>query len=115
MSTIASWSYRSVATFWSRTEDEYGQPVWSRQYALPCAFEQGGDLAPAPDGSQFQPKHRFWFEYLGANPPAVGWQVALGDHAGLPPATAEEIRSVTQWDMAMFGEPVNDWTVATGG
>lgn len=117
MSSIANWSYKSQCTFWSCTFDDYGQPArWRFEYILPCAFEQGGKLVTAADGSQFQLLHTIWFEYLGDFRPRLGWRVAIGAFETVEPVKAvEEVRAITQWDMAMFGEAVNDWKVATGG
>lgn len=104
MSTIAAWTYNHQLSFWVVNLDAFGQPIgYEYQYTLMGSFEIGGDSRMDDTGIEFVPKSTFYFEYEGSNPPKRGWIVALSGQAGAPPTGAETIRSVTLWDIKMFG------------
>ena len=114
MSTIASWAYTNILTFWRVALDQYGQPSYTLAYQLPGSYmleaalrsDGGVPTAEASSGTD-----TFYFEYLGEDPPVVGWQVALGDFDGEPPASAKKILTLTQYDVRMFGEAIPDFKV----
>lgn len=115
MSTIANWSYTQPLTFWSVSVDDYGQPTYSRAYTLRGSYTLSEALLPdsgVPTAEASSGADIFFFEYLGVNPPLVGWKVALGDLEGDdPPTSAKKIFKVTVFDVAMFGESIPDYQV----
>lgn len=116
MSTIANWAYTRALTFWRVGFDDYGQPSYTRAYELLGAYKlesalRGDGAIPSADASAGMDV--FYFEYLGEDPPLVGWKVALGEFADdAPPASAKTIRTLTIYDVAMFGETIPDYQAA---
>lgn len=114
MSTIANWAYTNPLTFWRVELDQYGQPVYTKAYELPGAYQLEAALrsdgglpsAEAAGGTDI-----FYFEYLGEDPPCVGWRIALGSFEGLPPDKAKKIVNLKVYDVAMFGELTPDYQV----
>lgn len=117
MSTIANWAYTNALTLW-RIEDPdiYGQVGYSRAYTVLCAFEQVSAIRPEgsiPSAEVSAGEDTYYFELApGTEEPKPGWVVALGDIAGdTPPSSGKRIRSLTKFDVAMFGEPNPDYKV----
>ena len=115
MSTIANWAYTNPLTFWRGSFDQYGQPTLERVYELPGAYQLVSTLASdggIPTSKAAAGTDIFYFEYLGEEPPQVGWKIALGAFADdTPPASAKEIVSLTIYDVRMFGEAIPDYQV----
>jgi hypothetical protein len=114
MSTIANWAYTRPLTLWAAAFDEYGQPTYTRMYELLGAYKLEQALRPdaaVPTSEASSGGDVFYFEYLGDDPPLVGWKIALGEFPGAPPEGAKVIETVTIYDVAMFGETVPDYTV----
>lgn len=112
MSNIGNWTYTHPLTFWKPDFDIYGQPFYTKQYELLCAFKQESALRAdggVPTSEASAGADLYYFEYLGADPPVAGWVVALGSFDGFPPDNAKKIVTCTVYDVAMFGEAIPDY------
>lgn len=114
MSNIGNWAYTNALTFWRVDFDEYGQPTYTRAYELRGAYMKESALRSdggIPTNEAQAGADTYYFEYAGEDPPLVGWQIALGEFAGDPPASAKKITGLTIYDVAMFGEAIPDYKV----
>ena len=117
MSSLARWTYTQPLTVWPVTYDQYGQVAYGTPYLLTGSWIAGGDKQSDPSGTEFTPNSTYYFEALdgAATIPQRDWFIRRGSLTGsaTPPADAERIRTVKGYDMAMFGDEIPDWMVAT--
>lgn len=112
MSSFSAWSFTSRLTFWRVTRDDFSQPVYERMFTVPGSWSAGGRAQTADDGVQFVPQYTYHFEQPDT-PPAMGWKVAVGEHVGPPPASAQIIKRAASWDTSQFNSGTPDmgaWT-----
>lgn len=113
MSSIARWSYQSVATVWpyDGRDDWSGTESYGQPYHILCGWEGKAETRKDKDGSEFVSRNIFWTECFGTDGteagsiPKRGDMIAKGQHTSSEPvATAEQIQTVTDWEMAAFGD-----------
>ena len=119
MSSIASWSYKTVATIWRAGErDEYGRFQWSQPEYIMCCYQLGGAIKYVEStGQSLTPKATYWTEMrsnLGdiIDPLKIGDKIQLGEQVGNPTSAADDVRVLQNDDMAMFTMQ-NDYVVMT--
>ena len=102
MSSVARWSYKSTATIkpFVSLNMETGQSIYGDEFTIACNWtaeskperESGGQSGAR--GAEFISQHIIYTE--DARPKYLDL-IQLANHTDW-----EEIRSVTEWDMAMF-------------
>lgn len=106
MSSIARWSYRNIATVWPYVgEDlENGGTTYGVAYTIACTWTRKSEQRRDGSGAEFVSSDIFWTE---DSRPSYRDRICKQDQSGLTPdaAGAEEVRSVTDWDMSPFNEP----------
>lgn len=121
MSTIAEWSYASVATVWPFVSHDSwsGATVYGSPYRIRVGWEGKAEQRKDSDGAEFTTRNIFWTESrnhdTGLIVPAPKRldKIAKGEHADASPVFgAEEIRSVTDWEMTAFGD-IPDYEITT--
>lgn len=98
MSKIARWSYKAVATVRPYEGMDYrtGEITYGEEYTILCTWEANTEQARDNDGAEFVGRHIVYHE----DPrPKYLDQIKLTGHTEW-----EQIRSVTVYDMAMFGD-----------
>lgn len=114
MVTLSSWSYTSILTFWSVTQDQFGQTVYTHAFSAPGTWKSGGETQTSDDGIQFTPASSYWIERgPGQVRPQRGWKVCVGQIFDQPPAEAEIIRKAGADDDTMHGFSSVDWAMWT--
>lgn len=101
-------------TFWPVTLDEFAQPMVGNPYTLNGTWVVGGPAQRDDDGIEFIPRARFWFEGTRLQEPKRQWYIAVGEHTGNPPDSAELIRTITAYDISQFESgSLTDYAAAT--
>lgn len=78
------------------------------------SYKGGGKASRDDAGNQFIPNATFWYEGTDAQAPSIQWSIALGEHTGSPPATAELIRRVVPYEIELFqAGSLRDYEVMT--
>lgn len=111
MSSIANWSYTSVATITPQsTRDEFGDVVPGTPYDLKCAFRIGGDKKYTDkNGIEFTPAITLWTELVSPDGSVVT-APTVNDMA-ICQGVSFPIKSVIQDDLSMMASGRNDWTI----
>ena len=114
MGSFSSWSYAQRVTLWPVTTDEFSQPVTGTPFTVNGSFKGGGRASRDDQGNEFIPNATFWYEGTDEQAPKIQWYVALGEHTGSPPATAELIRRVIPYEVELFqAGSLRDYQVMT--
>jgi len=108
--TLSSWSYVSPLTAWPVTYDAFSQPAYGAPVHIMGAFSSGGDQQRDDSGVEFTPASTYWMDASAGV--QRDWMIARGHLSGPPPADAERIRKVAEWDDAALGF-ANDMAVYT--
>lgn len=105
MSSIARFSYKNVATVYPfEGEDPFnGGSSFGAPYTIACTWTGKSEQRRDNDGAEFVTKNIFWTE---DQRPRYKDRIAMGDTlaAEWQDAKADEIRTITNWDMSPFGE-----------
>lgn len=99
MSSLASWSYKAVATVrpWLGEDTEQGGEVFGEPYEILCSWEAGGKERRDANGQEFVPRFELWTE---ANTPKHQDRITI---AGTPVQDLE-IRDIQGYGMEMFDD-----------
>lgn len=113
MGTFSSFSYSNRITMWTVTgTDDYNQKTFSTPMVVDGTFKNGSFAARDSVGNEFVPSMVFYFE--SSTEPQPQWYIALGEHTGNPPASAELIRRVDPFDTTLFqNNSTTDYRVMT--
>lgn len=120
MSTIANWTYTSIATFWRVGEpDKYGDVTYSAPVRIMCAFRRGGKRAIVNSrGNEFVPKMTFWTELIDADtglavePPSIDDIIVAGSHSDAEPVSGSfAVSSIVEDDMSAMMAGLNDFEI----
>ena len=99
--TLSEWAYATPMTAWPVTYDQFSQPSYGAPVHFKGTYAAGGEQQRDDAGVEFVPAATYWAAA------SVGlrrdWVIALGTLTGQPPATAERIRKVAEWDDAALG------------
>lgn len=121
MSAIARWSYKAVATVWpySGRDDWAGTESFGQPYQILVGWEGKAETRKDKEGAEFVSRNIFWTELFGTDGspsgkmPKRGDMIAKGSFTGYAPAsTAEQIQTVTDWEMNAFGD-IPDYEIVT--
>lgn len=112
MSEIARWSYQSLATVWPKLQATGGWKDTAAQYGTPyqikCCWKVGAELTQGADAKQFISRCKYWHEDERVK---LGDRIAKGAYDGTwQEAKADEIMAHDCDDMAMFDDPMPDYT-----
>ena len=120
MSTLSDWTYTVTLTIWPFTEeDRYGAPTFGAPITIQGDWQDGGEKVITQGGEEIVAKSLYYFELPDgdATMPKEGDFILRGDHTATADPSdvdAEEIKSVTGWNMSMFGDSeIPDWKIAT--
>jgi len=97
--TLSSWSYVTPLTAWPATYDEFSQPIYGTSINFMGTYAAGGEQQRDDQGVEFVPMSTYW----SGQTLRRDWVIARGTFTGAPPATAERIRKVAEWDDAPLG------------
>lgn len=122
VSSISRWSYQSIATVWPYLgEDDWsGGVTYGEPYTIACGWAGKAEQRRDSEGAEFTTNNMFWTEasssgsiYTPVRIPEYRDRIAKGVHTGTwDAADAEEIRNITDWEMAAF-EDVPDYEIVT--
>jgi hypothetical protein len=114
VSSISRWSYANLATVWPYVgEDDWqGGVSYGTPYQIACTWTAKSEQRRDKDGAEFTTRSIYWSEDAR---PKYRDRIAQGTHSGAwDAAEAEEVRSVTSYDMSPFGEAdFPDYELAT--
>lgn len=97
--TLSGWSYATPLTAWPVTYDQFSQPAYGAPVHFMGTYAAGGDQQRDSEGVEFTPSSTYWTDADLQR----DWMIARGTLTGAPPADAERIRSVAEWDDAALG------------